>query len=397
VNNTLIQLWLIGSAALDHEAHRSVFLANAWAENTEVRYIQTTGINAIVRAGINKDKYPPPKNLGVWVRKKRNLYHTSRVAHYIPSFPRFWRVPGSWWMNEWLFGFWLKREMFRHRQIGVLQIIVNFCWWLSWSVKAASSDVLIYDCADNFREYPLEIPERVDWAESRLAHLCDAIVVSSLIFKARIEHYNSRIAHIPNGVSQELLNALAPRTLTEEFHSGTKPVVIYHGTVDAWRFNWKLYLSVALLCPEYEFRIYTYVRDIPTNLNIPSNVRILEWVQQRQLYSVLNECSLGFMPYKLKEPTLSGFPVKLFEYFAAGLPVISTRLTEVERFAGYVRLCDDSPQRTATLVRTAINTDNAEFRAARRTLAEQHSWLALSQRYRDYILAEVTKKGFSSK
>lgn len=255
-----------------------------------------------------------------------------------------------------------------------------------------SADMIIYDCSDLFRAYPREIPERIDWAEGRLAGLSDAVVVSSFNFGARMQHYNPAITHIPNGVSQELLDSLVPQAFSTINGPKGKTVIIYHGVTFPWRFNWDLYLAVALLCPEYEFRIYTNTKHIPALLSLPANVRILEWLSQRELCSVLNQCSLGFMAYEPKEPTLSGFPLKMFEYLAAGLPVVSTRLREVERFADYVTLCDNDPQGTAVLINRAINSDTMELRAARRSLAEKYSWRTLARQYRDYVYTQLISK-----
>ena len=238
----------------------------------------------------------------------------------------------------------------------------------------------------------MEMPERIDWAEGRLARLCDAVVVSSSHFGARLQRHNPVVTHIPNGVSQELLDNLAPLAVRKTDHPKDKPVIIYHGVTIAWRFDWDLFLAVALLCPECEFRIYTNTKDIPAHLSLPVNVRIIAWVLTRELPSVLNQCSLGFMTYVPKEPTLSGFPLKMFEYLAAGLPVVSTRLREVEPFEDYVNLCDNDPQGAAVLIRRAINSDTRELRAARRALAEKYSWRALGQQYRDYVLALLSSK-----
>ncbi|MFA5130671.1 MAG: glycosyltransferase [Patescibacteria group bacterium] len=207
-----------------------------------------------------------------------------------------------------------------------------------------------------------------------------------------MRRYNPNITHIVNGVTQELLDNLEPFVLAPNNRGNNKPVIIYHGATQAWRFNWKLYLSVAALCPQYEFKIYTHGKHVPTMLRFPGNVRVLEWLPPQDLCRVLEVCSLGFMPYELAEPTLSGFPLKMFEYLAAGLPVVSTRLPEVERFADCVALCDNDPGQAAALIRTAINNDSAEHRAARRSLAEKYSWPTLARQYRSGVLSRIASK-----
>lgn len=50
--------------------------------------------------------------------------------------------------------------------------------------------------------------------------------------------------------------------------------------------------------------------------------------------------SVGMIPFRVNELTVRANPLKLREYLAAGLPVVSTPLPEVARYDGLVRLAD---------------------------------------------------------
>lgn len=403
-----IQWWVIGTCAFEFEAHRGIFLAQAWSSEDEVRYVHALESVWLARWASDHRKHPLPSDLGRWVDVDARLHHTSRVGHWLPSLSKLvrarnrrwsvdgpvgsWLTPGSWRASEWLFGRWLRREMKSLRREGTPQVIVNLRWWLSWSLRAAGADLLVYDCCDNFRAYPGEIPERTDWAEKRLAGMSDEVVVSSFAFGERMRGYHPRVVHIPNGVSHEVLDGLRARAERESGPLGKRPVVVYHGITMAFRFDWNLLLSVTELCPDYDIRVYTNKSHVPPGLELPPNLRVLDWLPMRELPSVLEECSLGFMPYVLAEPTLSGFPMKMFEFFAAGLPVVSTRLREVERFADAVTLCDADPQATAALIRREIEEDSQERRKARRVLAEAHGWPSLAARYRDHVASALAAR-----
>ncbi len=72
-------------------------------------------------------------------------------------------------------------------------------------------------------------------------------------------------------------------------------------------------------------------------------------------------------------------PLKLFEYFAAGRPVVSTQLPDMQSFGGLLRFASTIDDWTAQ-IDAALTEDNEQLQQARRALAEQNSWDRISQR-----------------
>jgi hypothetical protein len=66
-------------------------------------------------------------------------------------------------------------------------------------------------------------------------------------------------------------------------------------------------------------------------------------------------------------------PIKLYEYFAAGLPVVSSRLPEVENYGDLVYLAD-SAEEFAARVRQALAEANPLLRRRRVQVANTESW-----------------------
>ena len=67
------------------------------------------------------------------------------------------------------------------------------------------------------------------------------------------------------------------------------------------------------------------------------------------------------------------FPLKLFEYLAAGLPVVVGGLPELGRFADIIGV-PGSPAEYPREVRRALAEDGPEKRAARVALAAENTW-----------------------
>jgi glycosyltransferase involved in cell wall biosynthesis len=104
-----------------------------------------------------------------------------------------------------------------------------------------------------------------------------------------------------------------------------------------------------------------------------SNVHLLGGKPKDVLPSYLKALDIALIPYKLNELTRNIFPLKLFEYLAAGLPVVAAALPELEPFRGWVSLADgpgDYPQ----LVREGLAADSPTARADRSAFARGNSW-----------------------
>jgi glycosyltransferase involved in cell wall biosynthesis len=84
---------------------------------------------------------------------------------------------------------------------------------------------------------------------------------------------------------------------------------------------------------------------------------------------------VAIMPFALNEATRSISPTKTLEYLAAGLPVVSTRVPDVEAdFGTVVSLCDD-PESFADACRRLLRTSSAGQRAAALAdMLKRHHW-----------------------
>jgi len=105
---------------------------------------------------------------------------------------------------------------------------------------------------------------------------------------------------------------------------------------------------------------------------LPS-VHLLGGKPREELPAYLKGLDVALIPYVPGELTRNIFPLKLFEYLAAGLPVVAGGLPELRRFEGVIGLAGKVAD-YAPLVRAALGQKGSEQRAARVALAAQNSW-----------------------
>jgi glycosyltransferase involved in cell wall biosynthesis len=103
------------------------------------------------------------------------------------------------------------------------------------------------------------------------------------------------------------------------------------------------------------------------------NIHLLGGKSVSQLPGYLKGLDVALIPYRLNELSRNIFPLKLFEYLAAGLPVVSSALPELEPYRGTIGLAT-SGEEYVGLVREALRDDSEEARRSRIALAEKNTW-----------------------
>jgi len=85
--------------------------------------------------------------------------------------------------------------------------------------------------------------------------------------------------------------------------------------------------------------------------------------------------TVGLIPYTINNHTAAINPIKLREYLAAGLPVVSTPLHDVSILRPLVTVANDGEQ-FVQAVEEAVATDSPARRRMRSDAMRAHSWEA---------------------
>ena len=107
-------------------------------------------------------------------------------------------------------------------------------------------------------------------------------------------------------------------------------------------------------------------------LDLP-NVHFLGQKPVELLPRYVAACQVCLMPYKINEWTRHIDPLKMYEYLAAGKPVVSTDIPSARSFAPPVRIAHDTAEFVSAIEATLKETGSAQQKA-RRQLAAQHDW-----------------------
>jgi glycosyltransferase involved in cell wall biosynthesis len=119
-----------------------------------------------------------------------------------------------------------------------------------------------------------------------------------------------------------------------------RPRIGYIGFVDV-RFDTRLYERLAVARPDWSFVIVGPLMEKRVDLSRLkriSNVHFLGARSRQDLPAYLKGFDVCTIPYVCDTWSESIFPLKLFEYLAAGRPVVATALPELEPFREHVHI-----------------------------------------------------------
>ena len=212
----------------------------------------------------------------------------------------------------------------------------------------------------------------------RAVHLADVVIATSdKLYEMAIQR-NPNSYLIPNASDYESFSPAAYNTfpIPEDLVNIPKPIIIYVGAVASWC-DLDLISEVAQNFPDFSIVLVGPLYNIKEAPSAP-NIHWLDYKAYHQLPSYLQHADIAIIPFKLTSMTESVNPIKMWEYLAAGLPVVSTALPEIKKYSDVV-LYSENNNHFMENIKLALYHDNEEKKQKRMELARINSWNSRAQ------------------
>lgn len=180
----------------------------------------------------------------------------------------------------------------------------------------------------------------------------------------------------PSGVDVE---HYAAARLLRAADPAPRQVLGYVGVLDE-RLDLDLVAAVAAALPDWTIRMVGPVAKIdPATLPTGRNIEYPGMADYADLPAVMAGFDVAMMPFALNEATRSISPTKTLEYLAAGLPVVSTRVTDVVTdYADVVCFADDAAS-LAEACRRVVDDAQEDRDRLVRVIQDHQSWDAIAE------------------
>ncbi len=250
-------------------------------------------------------------------------------------------------------------------------------------IEPLEPSLIVYHCVDD-----IAAQERIDTAsfraaEERFAARAELVLASAPALAKRLRTLSTNVLEAPNVADTDLFAAaLGEGPLDPAMASLPAPRIVFTGAIVSIKLDMVLLVELARLRPGWSFTLVGPIgpgdphTDVSALIAEP-NIHLLGARSYAQLPEVLRAADAGLIPYARNELTESIFPMKVYEYLAAGLPVIATPLPALTGVADVSSATDAAG--IAALLDEALAEDDEQRRAERSARAAAHSWDARLQ------------------
>jgi len=229
-----------------------------------------------------------------------------------------------------------------------------------------AADLVVFDKMDELSAFKFAPPKLLT-LEQALLDRADVVFTGGASMHRAAAHRHGNIHCFPSSIDAGHFGAARSGGLDDPSDQAglARPRIGFFGVIDE-RFDIALLDATAALAPDWQFvMIGPVVKIDPDTLPRRDNIHWLGGKSYADLPAHLAHWDIGWMPFAINESTAFISPTKTPEFLAAGLPVVSTAITDVV-----------SPYGDEGLVEIAATPEDTVAAIRRLLAAERTPWLA---------------------
>jgi glycosyltransferase involved in cell wall biosynthesis len=275
--------------------------------------------------------------------------------------------------------------------------------WLydpAWAglIGRLGEDFAVYDCVDDYTEQAGPDARRRALVEAGNRHAASR---SRLVFatteslRARLEPLNAATHLVPNGADYaHFAAAVGGYSAETELTGLRRPILGFAGNMLPLKVDFELVDGLAEARPDWSVALIGPAEGEAlaalSRLASRPNIRWLGPKTYQELPRYVGSFDVGLIPYRRNRYTEACFPLKLYEYLAAGKPVVASGLPSLQGVDRDVLLAD-GVEELAAAVETALGRSSRQERERRMTVAERNTWDSRTSRLLELVTAELAR------
>lgn len=251
---------------------------------------------------------------------------------------------------------------------GIVSIVQHPFW--HFMAKVLPNGILLYDCLD-FHEGFEATGEGIASLEAILMREADAVVATSQWLCDLAAKHNGNIALIRNAADYEFFSVTPPSVYRDP---AGRRILGYYGAIAEWM-DVDLLEKIARALPDCLLLLVGADEGgARQRLGSLPNVVMTGEVAYGELPHYLYAMDVCLLPFRVVPLTLATNPVKLYEYLAAGKPVVAVDLPEMGQFGNLVSVAAGHESYLEKLRESLAKESDPAVTESRRRYAAQHTW-----------------------
>jgi glycosyltransferase involved in cell wall biosynthesis len=244
----------------------------------------------------------------------------------------------------------------------------------------------IYFCMDDYAELPGVSGDMVRPLEQKLLSRVDAVVATARVLVDKKAPRTGKVQYLPQGVTYD--HFAPPRRVPADIANLPRPIVGFAGGISA-ACDLDILERLSGAVPGGTILLVGPVSIDTAPLQRP-NIVLLGNRSYADLPAYVQAFDVGIIPYILNDWTRAVDPLKLLEYLAAGIPVVTTALPEVLKYSGVIHV-GASSEEFVDQVKRALAGDVPD-RAARMAVALNNTWERRGAAFKEFVAGVAGKK-----
>ena len=243
---------------------------------------------------------------------------------------------------------------------------------------------LIFDIVDFYYSPDVKKQQILNLQKKSVLKKTDFIFAISQALKNKYQHFtHKKITIVPQGFAIESFSLLNKPTRLK-FPKG-KPIIGFVGQMSQ-RLDFKLLKDVVKKNPQWNFVFVGPKHHEPNVATTQKNDEFDDLLKNPNFYyfgrqprntilDILKKFDVCLIPYDVSLPfNRYSYPMKLFEYFYAGKPVVSTPIEALKQFSGLVKLIDSEVTFTQAVKKILKQKWTVDKVKKQQYLAQENSW-----------------------
>lgn len=245
---------------------------------------------------------------------------------------------------------------------------------------------VVYYCVDDFRFWPGVNAEVVRQMESSLIKRADVLIGVSDALCSRLSESGKHVHKLTHGVDEKFFH-LAGEAEHPRLRDIPHPRAGFIGLLDG-RVDVELLKSVSELLGEWSFVIVGPSDSSIGKMRFGRNVYRVGRVPYAEVSQIMAGFDVLLLPYRSGgELAKSLSPLKLKEYLATGLPVVSTSIDQVREYESFVHISDSARQWSHAL-EEALSEELSLRRQRIHELLKSESWGKKAEEFLNICVSE---------
>jgi glycosyltransferase involved in cell wall biosynthesis len=260
-------------------------------------------------------------------------------------------------------------------------------------VLAEGADHVVFDSSDDMTTLEHSDPDGATQRLERTLRIADSVLCVNQHVYDLIEHSNKRIFR--NCTTFETLQRRQPNFKLAPWYpkKNGATYIGFVGSVTEDRIDRALLHVLFSRLPSCTFLFFGYCDSLPLVQYLRSypNVRVLDPVPNQDLGEVIRGFDVAIVPHRDNTSTLGNDLLKVMDYFACGVPVVSTAVSDVRAHGPAVRVASDPIDFVARIQELLVGTDRYDSSLAI-SIARKRSWERQVPRLGEWLIPQQNGK-----